>query len=474
MKMEALEFRMYPDQSKRPHDLEILSQNLWTEIGDFVGRHVWQKPPNIISAIIGKPSYVSWKVNSDCCTVDERLALWLALRISSSHPDLVVRSLLGEEEFLLIEGADFLPGWIDLCDSVENRVFIRNGKFYFVPPKILPRATLASVIELSLNSGFLEHCSAHADFSSFMGEIVSAFPSSIESNWRFVNCQVSADVAKALSLNPQLVSLLVDYCGSRDAKAHSHSPNRISFCVKFSRSLHAKALSMCHDRDIGRLLEAGFVQCRKLSLPFFLSTVESSNFNQAKLSEFAESESSGNCFSNPPTEFDPGRLEEALKGALASIDSSVDDYSSSAETNDSEFNQDELEILETLGEAPELLMRVIEKNASIGDERQNILIAKQLDVLRGGKGIGGQSEKSATSGKNSDTLSSDSDEDDCVKFSHSFEDRLKVTRTMSSTEPDEESALDQPSITEENFMKRTREYFKKNFDLPTGDRIGCK
>lgn len=71
---------------------------------------------------------------------DEWLIVYLLRELSTAHPNVWVRVSDADGEFLLVEAANVLPGWLN-PEIDQNRVWIHNGKLYIIP---LPTDTASS------------------------------------------------------------------------------------------------------------------------------------------------------------------------------------------------------------------------------------------------------------------------------------------------------------------------------------------
>ncbi|KAG0256791.1 hypothetical protein DFQ27_005496 [Actinomortierella ambigua] len=67
------------------------------------------------------------------CLDDEWMIVYVLREITRQIPGVIARVWDNDGEFLLIEAADHLPGWLD-PDNSENRVFIYNGQLHIISP----------------------------------------------------------------------------------------------------------------------------------------------------------------------------------------------------------------------------------------------------------------------------------------------------------------------------------------------------
>ena len=81
------------------------------------------------------------------CVDDEWYLTWLLLEITRRHPGTCISVRDEDGEFLLVEGADALPSWVN-PENAENRVWLYEGRLHLVP---LEYRTQAADAERSLS-----------------------------------------------------------------------------------------------------------------------------------------------------------------------------------------------------------------------------------------------------------------------------------------------------------------------------------
>ncbi|KAI9598745.1 SGT1 protein-domain-containing protein, partial [Syncephalis fuscata] len=107
--------------------------------------YIWQKEPFRLTVKKEKEGYclVGSTIFGDCID-DEWFIVFLLREISQQHLDAVVEIRDNDGEFLLIEAAAYLPGWLE-PDTSEHRVFIYRGELHIIPLDIADQNTVPSI-----------------------------------------------------------------------------------------------------------------------------------------------------------------------------------------------------------------------------------------------------------------------------------------------------------------------------------------
>ena len=89
-------------------------------------------PPNVLSGSLQSYARLGGKTNFGDSIDDEWLIVFILRQISISHPDVWIRAVDTDGQFLLIEAANALPHWLE-PDVAEFRVWIHQGKLLIIP-----------------------------------------------------------------------------------------------------------------------------------------------------------------------------------------------------------------------------------------------------------------------------------------------------------------------------------------------------
>lgn len=201
---------------------------------------------------------------------DEWFIVSLLFEISRQIPDLIIRCIDGDGEFMLIEAAEYLPNWAnpDTCegcvsfrrpdqklstDTIKSsfplpQLFILNGDVHLIDCTTIngkkPSTITDRLIELRHNS------TAHIVTSSIAKCIAARivdFPAGIADNLHCATVYVPVAAAALLRHNSQLISSAVRAFCHRDqidlkaCRAMKHFPpeNRVYTRITFTKCLYA-------------------------------------------------------------------------------------------------------------------------------------------------------------------------------------------------------------------------------------------
>ncbi|KDR84832.1 hypothetical protein GALMADRAFT_233248 [Galerina marginata CBS 339.88] len=173
---------------------------------------------------------------------DEWCTVWLLKEISSKW-DVVINVYDSDGEFLLIEAAEALPSWVKPTNS-ENRVWIYNSRLHLIPlsrvsppsrkrnRRKLPGAAdsddeiteagdddtfIATEDAVSIVRDPIINTLAPPEVEKIVWKRISGYPEAAKTHVHIAKAYVSADIAKALVVNPSLVQKAVETFYTRDA-----------------------------------------------------------------------------------------------------------------------------------------------------------------------------------------------------------------------------------------------------------------
>ncbi|KAI6153350.1 SGT1 protein-domain-containing protein [Pisolithus tinctorius] len=174
------------------------------------------------------------------CVDDEWCVVWLLKEISSRW-DVVISVNDSDGDFLLIEAADFLPGWVNPSNAL-NRVWIYSGRLHLVPLSHVsvpnksrrhPVATQQKELSAGLEDSDEDYIAiddalrlvrdacictlAPKEVEDAVWKRISGYPSAAERHLHTTKAYLPVDVARALSVDRSLVQKAVETFYARDA-----------------------------------------------------------------------------------------------------------------------------------------------------------------------------------------------------------------------------------------------------------------
>lgn len=195
---------------------------------------------------------------------DEWLIVYLLWELTKSHPDLWVRVADSDGEFLLIEAASALPGWLS-PDMDRNRVWIHGGNLYIIPfsknegkspPHQPDSISLSQAVEFLKYQHDALFRSPSIESEAFYR--LQRYPAYIAESAHHAMLTIPRKLAHILHQFPQLVAPAVEAFYLRDpislTPILSSSPNLrlppedlVTTSVRFSRLLFAQLKSQRFD-----------------------------------------------------------------------------------------------------------------------------------------------------------------------------------------------------------------------------------
>ncbi|XP_050300653.1 protein ecdysoneless [Anthonomus grandis grandis] len=191
---------------------------------------------------------------------DEWFIVFLLQEITKEIPGVIARVYDSDGEFLLIEAADYLPGWAS-PETCENRVFIYEGNIHLLPltdPEN-PNISIEDAVEQIWTNP--QQTIAHQDIQNSIRNRLSQYPDNIKDNFHYATIYVPTAVAAILKVKPNLISWAVQAFCNRDTvdmkacRAMKYFPpeQRVKTRVKFTKCLYAMLLRSKYlpDKKIG-------------------------------------------------------------------------------------------------------------------------------------------------------------------------------------------------------------------------------
>ncbi|XP_059620082.1 protein ecdysoneless [Phlebotomus argentipes] len=186
---------------------------------------------------------------------DEWFIVALLYELTRQIPGLVVRTVDGDGEFLLIEVANHLPNWAN-PDTCHQCVFIADGALHLIrnDAEDTPRAVTESVTQI--RSDLSRHRVSNEIENSILRR-TGSYPARIAENLHRATAYVPVGVAALLRHKPTLIaSAIREFC-SRDAvdmkvcRAMRFFPpeNRVYTRITFTKCLYAMLMHSSYTPD---------------------------------------------------------------------------------------------------------------------------------------------------------------------------------------------------------------------------------
>ena len=155
---DSIEYNLYVVNSElASFDLRERLRKIQNEANIFVKslckNYIWQReefkldlvvddsnekihsPPSLRSGSLRGSARLRGKTNFGDSIDDEWLVVYILRQISISHPDVWIRAVDTDGQFLLIEAANALPHWLE-PEVAEFRLWIHQGKLLIIPLKV--------------------------------------------------------------------------------------------------------------------------------------------------------------------------------------------------------------------------------------------------------------------------------------------------------------------------------------------------
>ncbi|XP_053685128.1 protein ecdysoneless [Sabethes cyaneus] len=180
---------------------------------------------------------------------DEWFIVSLLFHLTRQIPELVVRVVDSDGEFLLIEAAEHLPRWAN-PDRCEGRVFICDGELHLVGTEDQNEAFPMERVFRELSSESRSKWVVSKSIQTCIDERIRDFPEKIGDNLHRATLYVPVGVAAVLEENPRLISAAVLAFCNRDpidlkvCRAMRYFPPEscVYTSVVFTRCLYAMLL----------------------------------------------------------------------------------------------------------------------------------------------------------------------------------------------------------------------------------------
>lgn len=197
-------------------------------IRDSASGYIWHVQPLVLQTILPdeqegrlrrltRPAILT-RLRVDDNVEDEWFATWLLCELTKrfASAGAVAQISDNESEFLLVQAAEYLPRWVERCESMENRVYVAAGALHLVPPSAVPGLPTAEEGAEWVRSHITESRASDAIQATLQARL-GAYPGRAKRLMHVARALLPARAAAVLAAHPQVVSAAVDAFCSRDS-----------------------------------------------------------------------------------------------------------------------------------------------------------------------------------------------------------------------------------------------------------------
>ncbi|KAK6349988.1 hypothetical protein TWF696_006241 [Orbilia brochopaga] len=205
-------------------ELRKLLPDIVKSVEIFTNDFIWQRDEFALE-LVEKDGlvYLHSRIEFGESIDDEWFTVFLLREISKKFPQLWIRVVDTDGEFLLIEAAHALPKWLS-PEVADNRVWISNGSLRIIPRSKEDRAAAKAGQLRSLNTKnalrFLEKSQKELLHIQIVEEEafyrISNYPAALKDHYHHARVTVPRTVAKVLHERPKLIPTIVEVFCVRD------------------------------------------------------------------------------------------------------------------------------------------------------------------------------------------------------------------------------------------------------------------
>ncbi|KAL3524930.1 hypothetical protein ACH5RR_013302 [Cinchona calisaya] len=236
--------------------LHNLHLQILQTLAPFTTPYIFQHQPFTLTPLLSPIPHLHGRLRFGDNLEDEWFVAFLLFTVSHHFTNLSISLHDSDGQFLLIETAFHLPRWLNPNTST-NRVFIRCGRLYILPPSIFPTTPdLITALEFLLeNYTNNEIIRATPDaVQQNLEKKIKEYPEKAEKNMHRVRVRVPVSVAWILKHEPCLISLAVEGFYDRDVDSMKFAekmgrflPNGkqedvVQVFVKMSKTMYAQLM----------------------------------------------------------------------------------------------------------------------------------------------------------------------------------------------------------------------------------------
>ncbi|KAF1982028.1 putative regulatory factor Sgt1 [Aulographum hederae CBS 113979] len=227
---DTIEYVFYIIDESKPTKTEVHSRlrqvrsSVTALINKLAKDYIWQREEFALDIALEEDSWVlKGRTNFGDSVADEWLIVYLVREITKQHSDVVARVFDTMGEFLLIEAAEVLPGWLN-PEVAENRVWIQGGQLKIIPlEQSRTGKSKAASRTLTIHNAlaFLQDDASKLIYSPLIEEEAfyrtRNYPQAISNNLHHSLIQVPRSLAFLLHEAPKHISPAIEAFYLRDA-----------------------------------------------------------------------------------------------------------------------------------------------------------------------------------------------------------------------------------------------------------------
>lgn len=178
------------------------------------------------------------------CVDDEWYLTWLLLEITRRHPGTCISVRDEDGEFLLVEGADALPSWVN-PENAENRVWLYEGHLHLVPleyrtqaadaGRSAPFLSVKDAVDLVRNPQVATNAPPELEEAALTR--LSGYPLAAIEHHHYCLAYLPNTAAQVLLRHPQLVADAVHALSTRDVVSSRAAQRLDKFRIAASAEL---------------------------------------------------------------------------------------------------------------------------------------------------------------------------------------------------------------------------------------------
>ncbi|KAJ8958175.1 hypothetical protein NQ318_006114 [Aromia moschata] len=262
---DFVEYHLYPpietsDEKEQETILSSILSKANKIVQKYTENYLWHKDEfklicrtsiyNYLSHIDGKkenlPPHLYGVSHYGDNIEDEWFMVFILQQLTKEIPGLIARVYDVDGEFLLIEAADYLPGWAN-PETCENRVYLSEGNVHLVPRESLDEDRIPITEALSKIREQPANTVASTDIQNSIKNKLKGYPEKTKDNLHRATIYVPVAIAAILKKKPNLVAPAVQAFCNRDpvdvkaCRAMKYFPpeNRVMTSVVFTKCLYA-------------------------------------------------------------------------------------------------------------------------------------------------------------------------------------------------------------------------------------------
>ncbi|BEI84682.1 hypothetical protein CcaverHIS002_0500830 [Cutaneotrichosporon cavernicola] len=230
---DTLHYVLHPASASSEADLAALATLISTRVASLLPKPwLWNKDPWELKAVPSEGKLEGLMRVGDAVD-DEWLVVWLLREVSRTWPELVVSIRDSDGEFLLIEAANVLPGWVT-PENAENRLWLCAGHLNLLPLSVVSSSRPHQIADDQYDDSgraidadaWINQADAVAavrtgkyrapEIEAAVWERIACYPEALKTHQHRTNAYLPVPIARALHSDPELIQRAVEGFYVRD------------------------------------------------------------------------------------------------------------------------------------------------------------------------------------------------------------------------------------------------------------------